>query len=470
MQRELLDDKFHDECGVFGIYNKNNWNTAEMTYFGLYALQHRGQESAGIAINDNGTIIYHKEMGMVSEVFDEVIINHLHGQMAIGHVRSAMSGENQKENTQPLVLKYTKGNMALAHNGSLVNAAKIRNDLEEKGFLFQSYSDAEVIAALLSKERIRHHSIEESLVEVMKQIKGAYSLLVMTPHKLIAARDPLGMRPLCIGKKDDSYVFSSETAALETIGANFVRDVKPGEIVVVNEEGITSIQTEAPKESKMCIFEFVYFARPDSIIDGADVYEARLEAGKILAREHPVDADLVIGVPDSGLTAALGYAMESGIPYGDGLMKNRYIGRTFIRPSQEMREQAVRLKLNPLKSQVDGKRIIMIDDSIVRGTTSKRIVKMLKEVGAKEVHIRVSSPPVYYPCYFGIDTPHKENLIANHYSIEEIAELIGADSLAFLSIEGLKKTPIGAKCGFCTACFDGNYPINVDKEEKEYGL
>ena len=275
------------------------------------------------------------------------------------------------------------------------------------------------------------------------------------------------MRPLCIGKKDDSYIFSSETAALETVGAKFIRDVKPGEIVIANEEGMKSIQTEAPKESKMCIFEFVYFARPDSIIDGAYVYEARLEAGKILAKEQPVDADLVIGVPDSGLTAAIGYARESGIPYGDGLMKNRYIGRTFIQPSQEMREQAVRLKLNPFKSQVEGKRIIMIDDSIVRGTTSKRIVKMLKDAGAKEVHIRISSPPVYYPCYFGIDTPHRKNLIANHYSIEEIAKLIGADSLAFLSIEGLKKTPIGAKCGFCTACFDGNYPIKVDKEEEK---
>ncbi|NLJ87422.1 MAG: amidophosphoribosyltransferase [Epulopiscium sp.] len=467
MHQEFVDDKFHDECGVFGIYNSNNWNTAEMTYFGLYALQHRGQESAGIAINDNGTIIYHKEMGMVSEVFDDVILSHLHGKMSIGHVRATISGESQRENAQPLVLKYTKGHMALAHNGSLINANKIRNDLEERGFLFQSYSDAEVIAALLSSERIKHHSIEESLVEVMKQIKGSYSLLIMTPHKLIAARDPLGMRPLCIGKKDDSYIFSSETAALETVGAKFIRDVKPGEIVIANEEGMKSIQTEAPKESKMCIFEFVYFARPDSIIDGAYVYEARLEAGKILAKEQPVDADLVIGVPDSGLTAAIGYARESGIPYGDGLMKNRYIGRTFIQPSQEMREQAVRLKLNPFKSQVEGKRIIMIDDSIVRGTTSKRIVKMLKDAGAKEVHIRISSPPVYYPCYFGIDTPHRKNLIANHYSIEEIAKLIGADSLAFLSIEGLKKTPIGAKCGFCTACFDGNYPIKVDKEEEK---
>lgn len=463
----FLDDKFHDECGVFGIYNRNNWNTAEMTYFGLYALQHRGQESAGIAINDDGTIIYHKEMGMVSEIFDEVILNHLHGKISIGHVKSAVSGENQRENTQPLVLKYTKGHMALAHNGSLVNVNKLRNDLEEKGYLFQSSGDAEVIAALLSKERIRHHSIEDSLVEVMRQIKGAYSLLVMTPHKLIAARDPLGMRPLCIGKKDDSYIISSETAALETIGAKFVRDVKPGEIVIINEHGISTIQTEVPEESKMCIFEFVYFARPDSIIDGACVYDARVEAGKILAKEQPVEADLVIGVPDSGLAAAIGYARESGIPYGDGLMKNRYIGRTFIQPSQDMREQAVRLKLNPFKSQVEGKRIIMIDDSIVRGTTSKRIVKMLKDAGAKEVHMRISSPPVFFPCYFGIDTPHRKNLIANHYSIDEIAKIIGADSLAFLSIQGLKKTPIGSRCGFCTACFDGKYPIKVDKEEEK---
>lgn len=466
MDQEFWEDKFHDECGVFGIYNKNNFNPAEMTYFGLYALQHRGQESAGIAVNDNGTIIYHKEMGMVLEVFDDVIIRHLQGKVAIGHVRYSTAGESLKENAQPLVIKYTKGHMAVAHNGNLVNADQIREELESKGCIFQTTTDSEVIAALLSRERIRHHSIEDSLVEVMREIKGAYSLLVMTPHKLIAARDPLGMRPLCIGKKEDSYIFASETAALETVGAEFIRDVNPGEIVVVNEDNIRSIQTEVPEESRMCIFEYIYFARPDSVIDGASVYEARLEAGKILAREFPVEADLVFGVPDSGLVAALGYSRESGIPYGDGLMKNRYIGRTFIQPSQGMREQSVRLKLNPFKSQVEGKRIILIDDSIVRGTTSKRIVKMLKDAGAKEVHMRISSPPVKYPCYFGIDTPHRQHLIACHNTVEEIAETIGADTLQFLSIEGLKKTPIGARCGFCTACFDGNYPIKVSKEEK----
>lgn len=466
MDQEFWEDKFHDECGVFGIYNKNNFNPAEMTYFGLYALQHRGQESAGIAVNDNGTIIYHKEMGMVLEVFDDVIIRHLQGKVAIGHVRYSTAGESLKENAQPLVIKYTKGHMAVAHNGNLVNADQIREELESKGCIFQTTTDSEVIAALLSRERIRHHSIEDSLVEVMREIKGAYSLLVMTPHKLIAARDPLGMRPLCIGKKEDSYIFASETAALETVGAEFIRDVNPGEIVVVNEDNIRSIQTEVPEESRMCIFEYIYFARPDSVIDGASVYEARLEAGKILAREFPVEADLVFGVPDSGLVAALGYSRESGIPYGDGLIKNRYIGRTFIQPSQGMREQSVRLKLNPFKSQVEGKRIILIDDSIVRGTTSKRIVKMLKDAGAKEVHMRISSPPVKYPCYFGIDTPHRQHLIACHNTVEEIAETIGADTLQFLSIEGLKKTPIGARCGFCTACFDGNYPIKVSKEEK----
>jgi len=466
MDQEFWDDKFHDECGIFGIYNKNNFNPAEMTYFGLYALQHRGQESAGIAVNDNGTIIYHKEMGMVPEVFDDVIIRHLQGKVAIGHVRYSTAGESLKENAQPLVVKYTKGHMAVAHNGNLVNANQIRADLETKGCIFQTTTDSEVIAALLSRERIKHHSIEDSLVEVMKQVKGAYSLLVMTPHKLIAARDPLGMRPLCIGKKEDSYIFASETAALETVGAEFIRDVNPGEIVVVNEDNLRSIQTEVSEASRMCIFEYIYFARPDSVIDGASVYEARLEAGKILAREFPVDADLVIGVPDSGLVAALGYARESGIPYGEGLMKNRYIGRTFIQPSQGMREQSVRLKLNPFRNQVEGKRIILIDDSIVRGTTSKRIVKMLKDAGAKEVHMRISSPPVKYPCYFGIDTPHRQHLIACHNTVEEIAETIGADTLQFLSIEGLKKTPIGARCGFCTACFDGNYPIKVSKEEK----
>lgn len=466
MDQEFWEDKFHDECGIFGIYNKNNFNPAEMTYFGLYALQHRGQESAGIAVNDNGRIIYHKEMGMVSEIFDDVVIGHLQGKVAIGHVRYSTAGESLKENAQPLVIKYTKGHMAVAHNGNLVNADQIKEELEAKGCIFQTTTDSEVIAALLSRERIKHHSIEDSLVEVMKQIKGAYSLLVMTPHKLIAARDPLGMRPLCIGKKEDSYIFASETAALDTVGAEFIRDVNPGEIVIVNEDNLRSIQTEVPEESRMCIFEYIYFARPDSVIDGASVYEARLEAGKILAREYPVEADLVMGVPDSGLVAALGYARESGIPYGDGLMKNRYIGRTFIQPSQGMREQSVRLKLNPFRSQVEGKRIILIDDSIVRGTTSKRIVKMLKDAGAREVHMRISSPPVKYPCYFGIDTPHRQHLIACHNTVEEIAETIGADTLQFLSIEGLKKTPIGARCGFCTACFDGNYPIEVSKEEK----
>ncbi|NLK21911.1 MAG: amidophosphoribosyltransferase [Epulopiscium sp.] len=465
MDYDIFDDKFHDECGVFGIYNKDDWDTAEMTYFGLFGLQHRGQESTGIAVNDNGTIIYHKEQGLVSEVFDDVILRHLHGKAAIGHVRYSATGDNLRENVQPLILKYTKGHMALAHNGNIVNAGKIRSGLEESGSIFQTNSDLEVIAALLSRERIKCHCIEDALVTVMKTIKGAYSLLLMTPHKLIAARDPLGMHPLCIGKKQDSYVFASETVALDIIGADFIREVRPGEIVVVNEGELSSIQTEAPKESKMCIFEFVYFARPDSVIEGSSVYESRVEAGKLLAREHPVEADLVIGIPDSGLAAAIGYSKESGIPHGDGLMKNRYIGRTFIQPSQAMREQAVRLKLNPIKSQIEGKKIIIIDDSIVRGTTSKRIVKMLKDAGAKEVHLRISSPPVLYPCYFGIDTPHRKHLIANHYSVEEIARIIGADSLGFLSIEGVKKTPTKAECGFCTACFDGKYPIDIEKEK-----
>ncbi|WP_058484845.1 amidophosphoribosyltransferase [Defluviitalea phaphyphila] len=466
MDQEFFDDKFHDECGIFGIFNKNDYNTAKLTYFGLYALQHRGQESAGIAVNDNGTIIYHKEMGTVSEVFDEVILSHLQGKISIGHVRYSTAGESLRENAQPLVIKYTKGNMAIAHNGNLVNADEIRDDLEKKGFIFQTTTDSEVIAALLSRERIKHHSLEDALVKVMKQIRGAYSLLVMTPHKLIAARDPLGMRPLCLGKKGDSYIFSSETAALDTIGAEFIRDINPGEIVVVNEKDIRSIQTEVTGESRMCIFEYIYFARPDSIIEGASVYKARLEAGKRLAREFPVDADLVIGVPDSGLVAALGYSRESGIPYGDGLMKNRYIGRTFIQPSQEMREQSVRLKLNTFKEQIEGKKIIMIDDSIVRGTTSKRIVNMLREAGAKEIHMRISSPPVTYPCYFGIDTPHRQHLIASHSTVEEIRKIIGADTLQFLTIDSLKKTPVGARCGFCTACFDGNYPVKVGKEGK----
>ncbi|WP_105619888.1 amidophosphoribosyltransferase [Vallitalea okinawensis] len=463
----FMDDKLKEECGVFGVYNNDDFNTAELAYYGLYALQHRGQESAGIAVNDHGTIIYHKEMGMVSEIFDPIVLNHLKGSVAVAHVRYSTAGDSLRENAQPLVLKYTKGHMALAHNGNLTNAITIRKELEEQGTLFQTTTDSEVIAALLARKRIKYDGLEQALQEVMGIIKGAYALLVMTPHKLIAARDPLGMRPLCIGKKENSYVVASESTAFDAIGAELVRDVEPGEIIVIDEKGLKSIHTQKKCQSSLCLFEYIYFARPDSVMDGKEIYSSRFMAGRVLAKEYPVEADIVIGVPDSGLAAARGFAFESGIPYGEGFIKNRYVGRTFIQPSQEMREQGVHLKLNPLRSSVNGKRVVMIDDSIVRGTTSGKIVQLLKKAGATEVHLRISSPPVKYPCYFGIDTPERKNLIASSHTIEEICELIGADSLGFISKEGILDKPIkGANCGFCTACFDGEYPIQlVDLEE-----
>jgi amidophosphoribosyltransferase len=459
------DDKLHDECGVFGIYNQNDFDTAHMIYYGLHALQHRGQESAGIAINDSGKIICHKEMGMVPEIFDEVVLNHLHGKVGIGHVCYGKESDNLSESIQPLVMKYTKGHMSIASNGTLINSQKLRKEYEDIGYFFQTSSHAEIMALLISRQRIKTHSIEDAIVEVMKILKGSYSFLVMTPRKLIGVRDPRGMRPLCIGKKEDSYVLCSETVALDTIGAEFVRDVNPGEIVIIEEGKLRSIQTEVPDKSAMCIFEFVYISRTDSDIDGANVYKTRYNAGKMLAKQASVAADIVIGVPDSGLAAAMGYAAESGIPYGEGFIKNRYIGRTFIQPSQELREISVSIKLNAIRSQIEGKRVIMIDDSIVRGTTSKKIVNMLREIGgAKEVHVRISSPPVKYPCFYGVDIPDKEVLVANNYDLDGICKLIGADSLEFLSVEGLLKTPEGAKCNFCSACFDNIYPIGIEEE------
>lgn len=456
------NDKLHDECGVFGIWNQNEFDTAHMIYYGLYALQHRGQESAGIAINDGLKIVSHKEKGLVPEVFNKSVLQDLKGKVGIGHVRYSTAADNISENNQPLVLKYTKGYMAIAINGTLVNAHKIRKEYEELGFFFQTTSDAEIISLLISRQRIKVHSIEAAIFEVMKVLEGAYSFVLMTPHKLIGVRDPRGMRPLCIGKKEDSYVICSETSALATIGAEYVRDIRPGEIVIVEEGNLRSLQTDVTNKSAMCIFEFVYIARTDSDIDGANVYKSRYNAGKILAQENPIDADIVIGVPDSGLAAAMGYAKQSGIPYAEGFIKNRYIGRTFIQPSQELREISVSIKLNVIRSQVEGKKVIMIDDSIVRGTTSKKIVNMLRTIGgAKEVHVRVSSPMVKYPCYYGVDIPDKEDLVASSFGVEGIRDLIGADSLEFLSVEGLLKTPEGAKCNFCSACFDNMYPIEI---------
>jgi len=461
-------DKIKEECGVFGVFDKDGHDVARLTYYGLYALQHRGQESCGIAVNDNGTILYHKDMGLVPEVFDDVVLNHLKGKIAIGHVRYSTTGASQRENAQPMVVKYRNGQLALAHNGNLVNAAELRAKMEEIGAIFQSTNDTEVVANLISRYRVMNDSIEDALVKVIKEIKGSYAFVILTPKKLIGIRDPFGIRPLCIGRLDNSYVLSSESAALDAIGAELVRDVSPGEIVVISEEGLKSIQTETPGRSCLCIFEFVYFARPDSVIDNVSVHKARVEAGRILAREHPVEADIVIGAPDGGLNAALGYARESGIPYGQGLLKNKYIGRTFIQPEQGQRETGVRIKFNVMRSEIEGKRVVMVDDSIVRGTTTKRIVQMLKKAGAKEVHMRVSSPPYRYPCFFGIDTATRKQLVASNYSIDDIRKMIGADSLEYLSLEGLLKTPVGAKCGFCTACFDGKYPYDVPAEGNKF--
>ena len=463
-------DKFREECGVFGVYAVNessefcNIDVSRVTYYGLYALQHRGQESAGIAVCNKGTILHHKDMGLVPEIFDDVVLNHLKGNIAIGHVRYSTTGASMRENAQPLVVKYRKGQFALAHNGNLVNSSHIREKLEENGAVFQTTIDSEVIANVIAKNRLASSEIEDAICMTMNEIKGSYALVIMTSDKLIGVRDPHGIRPLCIGTIDGGYVIASETCAIDAVGAKFLRDVEPGEIVVIDNEGVRSVKAVTAQKTSLCIFEYVYFARPDSFIDGASVQRARLEAGRRLAIEHPVEADLVIGAPDSGLTAAIGFSRESGIPLGQGLIKNRYVGRTFIQPEQGQRENGVRIKFNSMKDEIKGKRIVMIDDSIVRGTTTKRIVQILKESGATEVHMRVSSPPVKFPCFFGIDTPSRKQLVASSHSVEEIRKMIGADSLGYLSLEGLLATPVGVKCGLCTACFCGNYPMEVPYE------
>lgn len=455
-------DKFEDECGVFGIFNRDGLDVSRLTYFGLYAIQHRGQESAGIAISNGQEITYHRGMGLVPEVFTEENIERLDGgNIAIGHVRHSVKGGNLPQNTQPLVTKYKKGSLAIAHNGALINTSAIRQELEEKGAIFQTTTDSEVMANIIA--RSSDAGLESALKTMMSAIEGAYALAIMTEDKLIGIRDPHGIRPLALGKLKNSYVLASETCAFDVIGAQYIRDVRPGEIIVIDREGLTSIQTPMPLQSSFCIFEFVYFARTDSVIDGISVHASRREAGRILARESPVDADIVIGVPDSGTTAALGYAEESGIPYREGLIKNRYVGRTFIKPTQTIREQSIRVKLNALRRIVRGKRIVMVDDSIVRGTTSRAIVEMLRFAGAKEIHMRISSPIIKYPCHFGIDTPDRDALIGASSTVEEICEKIGADSLEYLSIDGLLKTVESSGCSFCLGCFNGQYPIKLEK-------
>ncbi len=462
MFNEIILDKLKEECGIAGIYNNNSFkDAAEYIYYCLYALQHRGQESAGIATSDGINTYFHKEMGLVPEVFNEKVLKRLRGSKAIGHVRYSTTGGSKVSNTQPLVVRYRGGTIALAHNGNLVNAAELRKCLEDKGVVFQTTMDSEVIANLVA--RFSRQGIVKAIERTMDMIRGSYSLAVMTEDCLIGVRDIYGLRPLCLGKSADGYVLASESCALDVIAAEFIRDIEPGEIIIINKTGIKSRQVQTRNKRTLCIFEYIYFARSDSIIDGISVYEARKNAGKILASEHPADADLVIAVPDTSIPAAIGYAEASGIPFSEGMIKNRYVGRTFIQPEQEMRETAVRLKLNPLRHNVSGKRLVMIDDSIVRGTTSRQIVTSLRMAGAAEVHLRICSPPVAYSCHFGIDTPNRELLLGAVNTVEQIRKAIGADSLGYLSIDGLVKSTGKPAEHFCLACFNGNYPMEVPK-------
>jgi amidophosphoribosyltransferase len=454
-------DKLKEECGVFGIFSNNDIDVASITYYGLYALQHRGQESAGIAVSDGRELNCYKEMGLVSEVFNEAVLSGLKGKAAIGHVRYSTTGSSNVQNAQPLVSKFKLGAIAIGHNGNLVNADVIKELLEDGGTVFQTTIDSEVIVNLIA--RGARKGIERALVDAIQAVKGSYAIVLLTEDKLIGIRDPHGIRPLCIGSLNGDYILSSESCALDAVGADFIRDVKPGEIVIIDKDGMKSIDFVERINCETCAFEYVYFARPDSTIDGINVYSARVRAGEQLFLEAPVEADIVIGVPDSGIDAAAGYAKASGIPYGVGLIKNKYIGRTFIAPSQELREKAVSVKLNPLKANIEGKRVVLIDDSIVRGTTSRRLVEILRKAGAKEVHFRVSSPIVKYPCYFGIDIAHRKELIGSKLSVEEINNEIGADSLKYISIEGLLKS-LGEKHRFCLGCFNGIYPISAPIE------
>ena len=472
-------DKPSEECGIFGIYDygmmprgedtagivSQDLDCARLTYYGLFALQHRGQESCGIAVSNSGDVSFHKDMGLVGEVFHDAVFEKLPGQISIGHVRYSTTGSSVRENAQPLVIKYVKGSLSIVHNGNLTNTAQLRKELEANGAIFQTTIDSEIIAYLIAKERITSPNVEEAVLKAMRRLEGSYSLLVMSPKKIIAVRDPLGYRPLCYGQMSGgAIVFSSESCALDAIGASFIRDVDPGEIVVADKYGLRTIRQFCSGISRKCIFEYIYFARPDSVIDGISVYEARLEAGRLLCRQYPVDADLVIGVPDSGIDAALGYSQESGIPYAKGFVKNNYVGRTFIQPRQSQREISVGIKLNVLACSVKGKRVVMIDDSIVRGTTVARIVKMLKKAGATEVHVRISSPPFRWPCFFGTDIPDSDQLTASKNTIPEICEMIGANSLGFLDVDSLHRMigNTGDTKSYCDACFTGDYPTPVD--------
>ncbi len=450
----------HEECGVFGVIAAEPINAAEICYYGLYALQHRGQESCGIVVNDDGVFVSQKDLGLVSEVFSrDVLSSFPSGTMAVAHARYGTTGAASRANCQPVEVNHQKGRMAIAHNGNLSNAEELRSRLELSGAIFHTSSDTETIAYIVTKERLTAPSIEEALSRAMNTLEGAYSLVLMSPQKLICARDPYGFRPLCYGKTDDGvYIIASESCAIKAVGAKFIRDVEPGEILIFSKDGIVSRREHCnTKPKKLCIFEYIYFARPDSVIDGRSVHAARVRAGAILAKENPVDADIVIGVPDSGLDAALGYSRASGIPYGRGVSKNKYIGRTFIAPGGRLDQ--VKIKLAAVEEVVKDRRIVLIDDSIVRGTTSGRIVSLLKEAGAKEIHMRVSAPPFLHPCFYGTDIDSEENLIACHHPVSEIAEMIGADSLGYLPVGKLAE--LSGSTGFCSACFDGCYPTKV---------
>ncbi|MCI9360148.1 MAG: amidophosphoribosyltransferase [Hungatella sp.] len=463
-------EKLHEECGVFGMYDLDGGEVASTIYYGLFALQHRGQESCGIAVSDTkgpkGKVSVHKGMGLCNEVFTQETLEQLHGNIGVGHVRYSTAGSSSRENAQPLVLNYVKGTLGLAHNGNLVNAPELRRELEYSGAIFQTTIDSEVIAYHIARERVKSPDVQTAVIQAMKKLKGAYSLVIMSPRKLIGARDPYGFKPLCIGRKDNAYILVSESCALDTVGAEFVRDVEPGEVVSITKDGICSNREmcfEKREKQARCIFEYIYFARPDSVFDGVSVYHSRIYAGRCLAKDSPIEADLVVGVPESGNVAAIGYSMESGIPYGSAFVKNSYVGRTFIKPKQSNRVSAVRVKLNVLREAVAGKRVIMIDDSIVRGTTSHQIVRMLREAGAKEVHMRVTAPPFLYPCYFGTDIPSEDQLIASGKTVEEVCRLIGADSLGYLEMRRLGEMAQGLPV--CTACFSGEYPIAPPKED-----
>ena len=458
----------HEECGVFGVFSREAADVASLVYYGLYALQHRGQESCGIVVNDDGVFTAHHGIGLVNDVFSrKEMENFPKGEIAVGHVRYGTTGGVTMRNCQPMQVNHLKGKLAVAHNGNLSNALMLRSSLELSGAIFHSTSDTETIAYVITRERLSTPSIQEAVYRAMAKLEGAYSLVMMSSTKLLAVRDPNGFRPLCYGRMPDgTYVVASESCALSAVGAAFERDLLPGEIITIDKNGLTSDRRRCGTlPQRTCIFEYIYFARPDSTIGGISVHTARVNAGRILARTHGVDADIVIGVPDSGLDAAIGYSRESGIPYGIGLIKNKYIGRTFISPGQDHRVDQVKIKLNPVESELRGKRVVLVDDSIVRGTTSARIVSLLRNAGASEIHMRISAPPFLHPCYYGTDIDSCDNLIACHHSVEEIAQLIGADSLGYLPLENLKDL-----CGstdYCSACFSGQYPTRIPEDTRK---